>query len=163
MGFREDVKDFHCCLEIQEVAEKTVAIGFEPEMDVTEHILVFHPPITFQNLLPNNVTVKILSSTFVSSVACIELLIATGESLSIYEVDFNKFLGIKLEMLGCSSNQACEVLSPAKYLRCRLLFIATRFTKLLISSVVGSFQTVNSQLLFAGRKTLVQQQVIFFL
>lgn len=98
------------------MSEKTVAIGFEPEMDVVEHVLLFHPPIMVQNLLPNILTVKIFSSTFVSSVPCAELMIATGESLPLYDLDFTKFLGMKVEMLGCSS-QALEVLSPAKYMR----------------------------------------------
>lgn len=113
---RPDAKDFHCCLEVQEIAAKTTAIGFEPGMDLGEHALIFHPPISFQNLLPNTVTIKICESPFFAS-DLVELLIASGESVTLYELDFNKFLRMKVEFAGFTTQQAVEVLSPAKYFR----------------------------------------------
>lgn len=113
---RPDAKDFHCCLEVQEIAAKTTVIGFEPGMELGEHALIFHAPISFQNLLPNTVTIKICDSPL-SAADLAELLIASGQSVTLYELDFNKFVRIKVEMAGFTTQQAVEVLSPSKYFR----------------------------------------------
>ncbi|CAD7705163.1 unnamed protein product [Ostreobium quekettii] len=105
---------FHCCMELCNVPVKKLSNDLRNDacrvMEVHEHVLNFHPPLTIHNTLPVRIEATVLDSVAIEHDQ--KLAIEPSEAVPVYDFDHSHTLKLHVGMGTSLASQSPAIIMP---------------------------------------------------